>query len=155
MKLFGAKMIIAVSGVPGTGKTTLSKLLADKLNFTYLDLNKLAEEKNLYSGYDYNRKCPIVDIDKLDKEIPDNSVLDSHYSHLLSSDQVIILKLNIKELRQRLNDKKYSKEKIQENIDAQIMEVIKSDIDPKKKIIEIDTTNKSKEDIIMEIMDKL
>ena len=38
-------MIIIVTGTPGTGKTTLSKLLAEKKGFEYLDLNDFSKKK--------------------------------------------------------------------------------------------------------------
>jgi len=173
-------MTIAVTGVPGTGKTTIAKLLSKRIGFTYIDLNKLAEDKNLYTGYDKKRNCKIVDIKKIDNEIKkkvdqkDRMVLDSHYSHLLSVDKVILLKLNTKELRERLEKRKYLESKIMENLQAEIMDVIKSEIEEKGKektkakkfkvddkenkidtIVEIDTTSKKPEKVVNEIMGKL
>ena len=167
-------MIIAVTGVPGTGKTTVAKLLSKKMGFSYVDLNKLAQDKNLYAGYDKKRKCKIVDIKKIDNEIKkkDNLVIDSHYSHLLSIDKVILLKLNTKELRKRLEKRKYPESKIMENLQSEIMEVIASEIEEKNKektkakkfkadnkekktVIQIDTTNKKPEQIVKEIMREL
>jgi len=52
--------VVAVSGVPGTGKTTLSRKLSKKLNFYYLDVNKLISNNKLYEGYDKKRKTKIV-----------------------------------------------------------------------------------------------
>ena len=40
-------MIIAVSGSVGTGKSAIAKALAKKLNFKYLDVNKLIKETGL------------------------------------------------------------------------------------------------------------
>ena len=56
--------VIAVTGVPGTGKTMLSKKLTEKLGFYYLDVNKLISKRNLSEGYDKKRKTKIVDIGK-------------------------------------------------------------------------------------------
>lgn len=61
--------VVVVSGVPGTGKTTLSKKLAEKLNFYYLDVNAFVTKNRLYEGYDRKRKTKIVDINKLNKAL--------------------------------------------------------------------------------------
>jgi shikimate kinase len=39
-------MKIFLIGLPGSGKTTVARLLAEKLNYTYLDLDKILERKN-------------------------------------------------------------------------------------------------------------
>jgi len=47
--------VICVSGVPGTGKTTLSKKLAKKLGFHYIDVNKIISKYRLSEGFDRKR----------------------------------------------------------------------------------------------------
>ncbi len=61
--------VIIVTGTPGTGKTTLSKKLAGKLNFYYLDVNEFVIKNKLYDGYDRKRKTRIVDVNKLNKAL--------------------------------------------------------------------------------------
>ena len=61
--------IIIVTGTPGTGKTTLSKKLAKKLNFHYLDVNNAIKKYDISEGYDRKRKTKIVDIKKLNKAL--------------------------------------------------------------------------------------
>ena len=151
-------MIIAISGTPGTGKTEVAKALADKLGLRFIELNKLAEEKGLYEGYDEKRKCNIVNIDALKRELGkmDNCVIESHYAHDMPADVVIILRTNPGELRKRLEDRNWPREKIEENVEAEIMEVCKTEaLEQGKHLIEIDTTNKNIEQIIMEITEFL
>ncbi|MEK6876962.1 MAG: AAA family ATPase [Nanoarchaeota archaeon] len=57
--------VIIVTGTPGTGKTTLSKKLAKKLDFGYLDVNETIKKYNLSEGYDKKRKTKIIDVKKL------------------------------------------------------------------------------------------
>nr|WP_279383589.1 AAA family ATPase [Methanobacterium formicicum] len=49
-------MIILLTGTPGTGKSTISPLLADKLGCQLVDVNHLVEEKHLYTGLDPEKK---------------------------------------------------------------------------------------------------
>lgn len=60
---------IIVSGTPGTGKTALSKKLAKKLNYHYLDVNRLILKHKLSEGYDKKRKTKIVDVKKLNSAL--------------------------------------------------------------------------------------
>ena len=41
--------VIIISGTPGTGKTTLAKKLAKKLDFEYIDINKIIKKYGLSS----------------------------------------------------------------------------------------------------------
>lgn len=132
-------MIIIVSGTPGTGKTTVAKAIAQKKNLKYLDVHQLIEKHHLSEGYDRIRKCKIVDIKRLvkfllkeieisKKEKVKGVIIDSHLSHYLppkSVDQCIITTCNLKVLEKRLKKRKYSAQKVRENLDAEIFEICK------------------------------
>lgn len=139
-------MLIALTGTPGTGKTSVAKLLK---NFNIIELNKLAKEKNFIIGKDKKRKCQIVHLKKLDNYIKKNYknknvFLVGHYSHLLSSDLIIVLRCHPKILEKRLKKKKYSKKKIKENLLAEILDLITIEaLEKSKNIYEIDTTKKT------------
>ncbi len=60
---------IIITGTPGTGKTTLAKRLAKRLNYHYIDVNKLISKYKLSEGYDSKRRTKIIDINKLNKKI--------------------------------------------------------------------------------------
>jgi adenylate kinase len=59
--------VILVTGTPGTGKTTLAKMLAKKLAMKYIDVNQIIKEGGLSEGYDAKRAAKIVDTKKLGK----------------------------------------------------------------------------------------
>ncbi len=154
--------IIAISGTPGTGKTKVAKELAKRLGWKLIELNKLAEDMSLYSGYDRKRKCKIVDIGRVKKEIEKiakvnkNLILESHYAHEMPCDFVVILRTNPGELRKRMKAKGWSREKIGENIEAEIMEVCKTEaLEHGKNVLEIDTTGKKAERVAEEIAREL
>lgn len=62
-------MIILLTGTPGTGKTTISHLLAEKLGCQLVDINHLVDEKHLYTGLDPEKDYKIVDMDALEGEL--------------------------------------------------------------------------------------
>lgn len=149
--------IICVSGTPGTGKTALSKKLAKRLHYYYLDVNKIISKYSLSEGYDRKRRTKIIDVKKLVKflisEIKNfkksdkkfsGIMVDSHLSHYLPRryvDFCIVTKCNINELNKRLKKKKFHKNKIQENTQAEIFDVCLNEAKQMKhKIIVIDTT---------------
>jgi adenylate kinase len=155
-------MILVISGTPSVGKSSVAKELSKKLGWKVIHLNELAEEKNLYCGYDKKRKCKIVDLDKIEKELEKiaksgkNLIIESHYAHDIPCDVVVILRCNPTELRKRMQSKGWSKAKIEENIEAEIMEICKSEaLEFGKKIVEIDTTGKNPETVAKEIVEKL
>ena len=58
-------MIILITGTPGVGKTTVSSILVEKTGAYLVDINKLVDEKHLYTGIDEERGYKIVDLDSL------------------------------------------------------------------------------------------
>ncbi len=124
---------IVVSGTPGTGKTYFAKKKAKEINGVYVDVNKIVKEYNLSEGYDRKRKSKIVDVRKLNKvlikmirENKKTLVIDSHLSHYIPKEYVklcVICKCGIKELRKRLKKRGYGKGKVEENVQAEIMDV--------------------------------
>jgi len=57
---------IVITGIPCTGKTTLAKQLAKRLNFHYLDVNKIIKKYKISEGYDKKRKTKIIDVYSMD-----------------------------------------------------------------------------------------
>ncbi len=141
--------VIIVTGSVGSGKTTISQKLAKKLNYTYIDVNKLIKENKLSSGYDKERKCKIIDIKKLNNVLINtiknskNLVIDSHLSHYLPKkyvDLCIVTKCDLKILEKRLKKRKYNKDKIRENLDCEIFDIILNEATEKHRLLVINTT---------------
>ena len=139
-------MIIAITGTPGTGKSATAKRLARLLNFNCVGLNKLIKQKKLYSSFDKKRKSYVVDVKKFNKlKIKDDSIVDSHLSHFLKSVNVIfVLRCAPSALEKRLAKKKWNKDKIQENVEAELIGIVASEArQMHKKVYDIDTTRKN------------
>jgi len=134
--------VIIVTGSVGTGKTTLAERLSKKMNFEYLDVNRIINK--ISEGYDKKRKSKIIDIKKLNKylikeisNIKKNPIIkkskkiqgiiiDSHLSHYLPKryvDLCVVTKCDLKKLEKRLKKREYSKDKVRENLDAEIFDI--------------------------------
>ena len=144
--------VIIVSGCPGTGKTTVAKKIAQEKEYKYVDVNKIIKENNLNEKYDKKRDTKIIDITKLNKvlikiietEKAIGLVIDSHLSHYLPKkyvDKCIITKCNLKELEKRLRERNYSKEKIRENLDAEIFDTCRIEALEKGHNVEVVNTD--------------
>lgn len=122
--------IIFISGTPCTGKTTVSELLSNKLNWKLVKINDLAISNNLVLGIDENKGYKIIDIDALNESlsdiisVSDNLIVEGHLSHLCSgADKLIILRCRPEILEKRLALRNYSDVKIHENLEAEALGV--------------------------------
>ena len=149
-------MKIAITGTPGTGKTSVAKELGKRLGWKVIGLHDLAREKKCISGFDEERKCDIIDTEKLSKAvkgIKGDAILDAHYSHETPVDAVFVLRTNPGILRSRMRDKGWKEKKVEENVQAEIMEVCKTEsLGLGRRTFEVDTTRKEPEEVVKEIL---
>lgn len=130
--------MICISGVPGTGKSTVGALLSE-MGLMVCDAASVAEEAGCISGEE-------VDIQCLQQRgnFTGCDVLQSHFSHLVLCDKVVILETDPDMLSRRLEERGYSDQKVRENIDAQLSGTIyyeSLDRLPAGRISRIDTTS--------------
>ena len=144
-------MIISISGIPGTGKTKVAKILAKKLNINLISIKNLIKKEKIPYKYDKKRKTKVVDPKDIQKAINKNlikgsNIIEGHLSHLIKSNFIFILRCNPVKLRRRLSKRGWTKKKIDENIQAEILDEITIEAlqrrSKKVKIFEIDTSNK-------------
>jgi adenylate kinase len=125
---------VIITGTPGTGKSTVSKIVAKTLNTTLIGINDLIIEKHLYNGYDSEKGYKIVDMEALSREIKlliDNTdeqlILEGHLAHDFEVDKlvelVIVLRARPNVLRKRLNTREWSYSKIHENVEAEALDL--------------------------------
>ncbi len=149
---------VIISGTPGTGKTSISKLITQKINARMISLSKLAISNNLTIGYDLKRETSVIDAKKIILQVHkiietcinqniEVIIIESHFSDIIPNyliDYAIVLRCHPDELFRRLKDRNYKKEKILENVQAEILGTSMNYLIEKnleKDIIEIDTTN--------------
>jgi len=151
-------MLIAITGTPGTGKNAVSQLLVSK-GYEILDLDKIATTYDFILGYE--GKTKIVDLDRLNtfiqsfirKRGKDITFIIGHLSHFLDVNLVIVLRCEPKELRRRLKQKGYNDEKIRENVESEVIDVITVEAaEAYQRVYEIDTSSKGPNEVVEAIL---
>jgi adenylate kinase len=143
-------MIVSLSGTPGTGKTTVAKMI-DRSDYVIIPMNELSRD---YLGeYDEARATTEVEIDRLVQDIKDevisipqgtetHTIIEGHLSHHLPVVRIIVLRSSPKVLEERLSHRDYTGEKIRENMEAEALGVISIEaFETGLPVNEIDTTS--------------
>jgi adenylate kinase len=151
-------MIIAVSGTPGVGKTTVSKILSERLGYEYVSIKDFALAKGI--GEKVGDEIEI-DVDELFRAVGEefsgrDAVIDGHLSHLVPADVVVVLRLHPKMVAERLESRGYPRKKLAENVEAELVDVILVEaIEENENVIEVDTTGKTPDEVVDEILSLL
>ncbi|KAJ3543428.1 hypothetical protein NMY22_g3145 [Coprinellus aureogranulatus] len=134
VKMSSKGPVIIITGTPGTGKSTHAQILAQEspVPLKHINVGDLVKEKNLYEEYDSEWQSHIVDEDKLLDELEPTVeqggvILDWHTCEIFPErwpDLVVVLRCDHTKLWDRLEQRNYPLKKIQENNDAEIMEVV-------------------------------
>lgn len=136
-------MKIALTGTPGTGKSTISDMVDE--GYGIVHINDLIKEK-YNTGSDHDRDGALIaDLDGLSDYVDSlegNYILEGHVSHLLPVDAVIVLRASPSSLRERLKSRGWKEGKVRENVEAEALDVILIEaMSYNDKVYEINTTN--------------
>ncbi|MBP1946637.1 adenylate kinase family protein [Methanobacterium petrolearium] len=157
-------MIILLTGTPGTGKTTVSPLLAEEFNCTLIDINQLVDEKKLYTGLDSQKGYKVVDMVALEGEIQkiidkkDHQcvIIEGHLSHYFPrANFVVVLRTEPSVLEERLIKRDWKSSKIHENLEAEALDICTWEAHQThgSKVHEVDTTNITPEESVNTILE--
>jgi len=145
------RLVIAVTGTPGTGKTSFSRELSKRLSAHLFDLNQFVA----YTGaYRLDREgIKVVDVKRMKssfrktvRELKGNVVVDGLLSHFLPSDlitHVVVLRTNPRVLERRLRKRGYKDKKLRDNLEAEALDIVLWEAVENhgiSKVYEIDTT---------------
>ncbi|QRF74922.1 putative kinase [Thermoplasmatales archaeon] len=137
--------MICISGIPGTGKSTLCRKL-NEIGIKCISANDEAARLDCISGDE-------VDVDLLRSRMDRINIVEGHYSHLLDCDAVIILTAPEATIRKRLTERGYSEAKIDDNIESMLAGTIyyeALDRMPASRIFIIDTGSADENSVLTE-----
>ncbi len=162
------KNLIVIGGTPCTGKTSVTSALAETLEMQVIQLGVLSEEKGCIKEFDISRDTGIIDEDCLVEAIidvidtrDDSLIIEGHYVDLVPSSEVkiaVVLRTHPEILKKRLEKRGYSKDKIDENVEAEIFGVCQMDAITafgEDIVIEIDTSEISIDEVVSSIVKNL
>ncbi len=154
--------VVIITGTPGTGKTTVSRLVAQKIDYNLLAVNDLVYEKHLYTGHDPLKGYKIVDMDaltgeigtRIEESVNKDFIIEGHLAHYFKENDlvetVIVLRSRPTILSKRLKKREWKDQKIQENLEAEALDICtyESVEIHDGKVNEIDTTDSTVEEVV-------
>ncbi|QSG14467.1 adenylate kinase family protein [Halapricum desulfuricans] len=143
-------MRVAVTGTPGTGKTTATELLAS--DFEVVHLNEVIREQELTTGHDDERDTLVADLDAVESWLGDREdvVVESHLAHEFDADRVVVLRCAPDVIERRLRERGESAESARENAESEALDVILGHAvqnHGEDSVYEIETTDRSPESV--------
>lgn len=149
-------MIVSLTGTPGTGKTSVAEELE---GFETLDLTKFVKKHGLGENSESEFEVNISEMrEKLEEEIDQDRdiVIEGHLAHHFPADYCVVLRCAPEELEKRLRKRDYSDEKINENIESEMLDIILTEaVAVRENVIEIDTTDRELVETTQRIKEKL
>ncbi len=159
------RLVIIVTGTPGTGKTSVAAGLASRLDSIHIDVSRYVIQRKIYRDYDERRRSYVINEEELTrrligliKESRRPVIIDIHYPEILPPglvDYVFVLRTNPLTLEERLRRRGWPVSKVNENVMAEILGVVTAtvlEVYGEGKVFEIDTTNKSVNEVVEEII---
>ncbi len=148
-----------ITGNPGTGKHTISNILAKKLGLELVDINKVAIAEGIVKK---GKEALDVDVKKLekflDKKTAKNALLVGHLApYVISKNKVeiaVVLRRNPYNLEKIYKERGYPRKKAIENLGSEILGLTYYDTIEnigRKKTFQFDTTNKPIKETIKRI----
>lgn len=143
-------MSIVITGNPGVGKHTITKKIADILELSIVDINKIAKDSGLFEK---NEDTNDVDVKKLEKileqKISEKNIIVGHLApYVLHKNKIkvmIVLRRNPYDLISVYKKRKYSDKKIKENTGSEILGIITHDAISKfqEKVFQINISKRT------------
>ena len=152
-------LCIAISGTPGSGKTSLSKLFESN-NIPVYSVKQLAEQYGCIGAEDQLDGAQEIDIHKLSDDWENEEsglvIIEGHLSHFLDLDAIVLLRCNPNEVEKRLEARGYSNQKVKSNYEWELIagnwsELLEFEIE--LPIIELDSTSQSPEELFQLVND--
>lgn len=137
-------MLIAVTGTPGTGKSSACEVLSRR-GYVVVDLDDVAQRDGYIVGRDEVRGSDEVDVEALREglRVPAKiAFLKGHYSHQMDVNLAVVLRCRPSVLRSRLEARGWSPEKVRENVESEAIDgILQEAVGRLPFVFEVDTTD--------------
>ncbi|AEN07130.1 adenylate kinase family protein [Halolamina sp.] len=147
---------VALTGTPGTGKSTVAAAIGEQLGIEGIHLNDRIKEHGLHTGEDEDRGSLVADIEGIEEHLGDwTGLLDSHLSHQFDVDAIVVLRCAPEELEERLTERGETPAKAAENAESEALDIVLSEAvrrHGQECIYEIDTTGRSVEAVTQDVL---
>lgn len=164
--MLSRRRVFLVTGVPGTGKTTVALSLASRIEGAHIELSELAKREGLVEGFDELRETYIMDPEmmreKISRVIEDGEgpiVFDGHFAPEVVSPEMVsyafVLRKAPWKLEEELRRRGYGEAKVRENVEAELLDVCLVEAIENlglERVCEVDTTGKKLEEVVEEMM---
>lgn len=139
-------MRVAVTGTPGTGKTTATERLETDLEVVHL--NEIVRAEGLDAGTDDKRDSVVADLDAVAEYLADRDdiIVESHLAHHLDVDRVVVLRCDPETIETRLFDRDEPPKTARENAESEALDLILSEAvtaHGEESVFEIETTEQT------------
>ena len=152
-------MSIVITGNPGVGKHTITEKIANILELSIVDINKIAKDSGLFEK---NEDTNDVDIEKLEKileqKISEKNIIVGHLApYVLHKNKIkiiIVLRRNPYDLISVYKKRKYSDKKIKENTGSEVLGIIAHDAisEFQEKVFQINISKKTISETVEKIV---
>jgi len=141
---------VAVTGTPGTGKTTATDLL--ETDRDVIHLNDVIKSEGFSTGTDEERGSLVADMDALEAWLDgrEDAVVESHLAHNFDADRVVVLRAHPDTVVERLRERGDSDAKAFENAESEALDVVLSEAvhhHGTDSVYEIDTTDREPSEV--------
>jgi len=158
---------IIVTGTPGVGKTVLARLVTKQIRFQFLNLGELVKKEKLYRRFDRSRQSYVIDEQRLRKSLIDVFAARGEGGLVIETNWLgnfmpkkrgmiaVVVRLDPAILARRLKRRKWSKRKIWENVEAELIDLSLYEsfkyLGP-RRVYEVDATRKPPRQLLHEAM---
>lgn len=125
-------MSYIITGTPGVGKHTIANMIKKSIKLPVLDINQIAKESGLFEKSNDTNDVDSEQLKKiLDEKISVPTIIVGHLAPYVISPElakkVIVLRRNPYDLVPIYKKRRYSEEKIKENVGSEILGIIFND----------------------------
>lgn len=147
-------MRVAVTGTPGTGKTTATERLDS--DFDVVHLNEVIRDHGFTTGEDAERGSAIADFEAVAAYLDgrDDVVFESHLAHNFDADRVVVLRCAPNVLERRLLERGEGEASARENAESEALDVVLTEAMQRHEatdVYEIDCTELEPDEVAAEI----